>query len=134
MRICEFTFTIIYIIPTLFAYILAASLHPFTFLMSCFIIGMHYGFRQLLEAGIDMFVMNALIENAALNSQIRFVWSNNKVLKYCIVYCIPMHSDTCAQARGSQVTHDLYVNVPKLIISSNSIRLLNIVGQGILTI
>ena len=42
-----------------------------------------------------------------------------------------MHSDTCAQVRGSQVTHDLYMSVPKLIISSNSIRLLNVVGQGI---
>ena len=44
-----------------------------------------------------------------------------------------MHSETCAQARGSQVTNDVYTSVPKLIISSNSIRLLNVVGQGILT-
>ena len=44
-----------------------------------------------------------------------------------------MHSETCAKVRGSQVTDDVYTSVPKLIISSNSIRLLNVVGQGILT-
>ena len=30
------------------------------------------------------------------------------------------------------MTHDLYTDVPKLLISSNSIRLLNVVGQGTL--
>jgi len=38
----------------------------------------------------------------------------------------------CAQAQGSQVTHDPYSDVPKLLISRNSIRLLNVVGQGTL--
>ena len=28
------------------------------------------------------------------------------------------------------MTHDLYTDVPKLLISSNSIRLLNVIGQG----
>jgi len=39
----------------------------------------------------------------------------------------------CAQVKGSEVTHHLYMSIPKLIISSNSIRLLNVVGQGNLT-
>ena len=30
------------------------------------------------------------------------------------------------------MTHDSYTSVPKLIIPSNSIRLLNVVGQGII--
>ena len=43
-----------------------------------------------------------------------------------------MHSYMCAQAQGSQVTHGPYTDVPKLLISSNSVRLLNVVGQGTL--
>ena len=75
---------------------------------------------------------HALIVNAALDNQISFAWSNSQVFKFYLknICCIPMHLDTCAQVRGSEVTHQLYASVPKLIISSNSIRLLNVVGQG----
>ena len=41
-----------------------------------------------------------------------------------------MHLYMCAQVQGSQVTHDPYTDVLKLLISSNSIRLLNIAGEG----
>ena len=43
-----------------------------------------------------------------------------------------MPSYMCAQAQGSQVTHGPYTDVPKLLISSSSVRLLNVVGQGTL--
>ena len=41
-----------------------------------------------------------------------------------------MLSYLCAQAQTSQVIHSLYTDVSKLLISSNSVRLLNVVGQG----
>ena len=44
----------------------------------------------------------------------------------CIHTCVPIF-------QGCQMIHELYTDVPKLIISSSCIRLLNVVGQGTIT-
>ena len=58
------------------------------------------------------------------------VLSGLLMIKFTVFYIASMHSFVCAQAQGSQVTHGPYTDVPKLLISSNCIRLLNVVGQG----
>ena len=60
----------------------------------------------------------------------------------CVLHIVSSctHLYTCTQVPGNQVAHDLHHSYPdskdssQLIISSNSIRLLNIIGQGTFTV